>query len=131
MSLSTPQPSDARRSEAAFTLAEVLAAMLFMAIVIPVAVGALRLASLAGVVATRKAVATRIADRVLNEMIVTGQAQKSAQSGKVQEGPVEYSWTMSIESSGLDTLRLATVNVTFPAQGKDYDVTLSTLVATQ
>ena len=117
--------------QAGFTLAEVLAAMLFMAIVIPVAVGALRIASLAGEVATRKAVAARIADRVLNEMIVTGQAQKNAQSGKVQEGPIEYTWTMNIESSGLDTLRLATVEVTFPAQGKDYDVKLSTLVAAQ
>ena len=117
--------------QAGFTLAEVLAAMLFMAIVIPVAVGALRIASLAGEVATRKAVAARIADRVLNEMIVTGQAQKNAQSGKVQEGPIEYTWTMNIESSGLDTLRLATVEVKFPAQGKDYDVKLSTLVAAQ
>ena len=105
--------------------------MMFMAIVIPVAVGALRLASHAGEVATRKAVAARIADRVLNEMIVTGQAQKSAQSGKVQEGPIEYSWTMSIQSSGLDALRLATVDVSFAAQGKDYDVKMSTLVNAQ
>jgi type II secretory pathway pseudopilin PulG len=120
-----------RTANAGFTLAEVLAAMLFMAIVIPVAVGALRISSLAGVVATRKAVAARIAERVLNEMIVTGQAQKNAQSGKVQEGPIEYTWTMNIESSGLDTLRLATVDVTFPAQGKDYDVKLSTLVNAQ
>ena len=64
-------------------------------------------------------------------MVVTGQAQKSAQTGKVQEGPIEYTWTMNIESSGLDTLRLATVDVSFPAQGKDYDVKLSTLVAAQ
>ena len=93
--------------------------MLFMAIVIPVAVGALRIANLAGEVATRKAVAARIADRMLNEMIVTGQTSKSGQTGKVQEGPIEYTWTINIESSGLDTLRLATVDVTFPAQGKE------------
>ena len=117
-----------RTAKAGFTLAEVLAAMLFMAIVIPVAVGALRMGSLAGTVATRKAVAARIADRVLNEMIITGQGQNNALSGKVQEGQIEYSWSMNIESSGLDTLRLATVDVTFPAQGKEYDVKLSTLL---
>ena len=56
-----------KRRTSAFTLVEVLAALLFMAIVIPVAVDALHVASLAGEVAARKAVATRIADRVLNE----------------------------------------------------------------
>ena len=128
------RPSNRSRTASAragFTLAEVLAAMLFMAIVIPVAMAGLRIASLAGEVATRKAVAARIADRVLNEMIVTGQAQKNAQSGTVREGPIEYTWTMNIESSGLDTLRLATVEVKFLAQGKDYDVELSTLIASQ
>lgn len=120
-----------RTANAGFTLAEVLAAMLFLAIVIPVAVGALRLGSLAGEVATRKAVAARIADQVLNEMIVTGQSQKNALSGKVQAGAIEYTWTMNIESSGLDTLRLATVDVSFLAQGKDYDVKLSTLLSAE
>ena len=42
------------RNESAFTLAEVLAALLFMAIVIPVAVEALHVASLSGEIATRK-----------------------------------------------------------------------------
>src|ERR1700733_12351380 len=92
-----------RTASAGFTLAEVLAAMLFMAIVIPVVVSALRLGSLAGEVATRKAVAARIADRVLNEMIVTGQTQ--TMSGKVQDGAIEYTWTMNIESSDLDSLQ--------------------------
>ncbi len=105
--------------------------MLFMAIVIPVAVAGLRVASHAGEVANRKAVATRIADRVLNEMILTGQTQKNVLTGTVQEGPIEYSWTLNVETSGLDTLRQATVRVSFPAQGQEYDVRLSTLVTPQ
>lgn len=119
------------RAQAGFTLAEVLAAMLFMAIVIPVAVAGLRIASLAGEVGARKAVAIRIAGRVLNETIVTGQTQKSVQNGIVREGVLDFRWTLNIETSGLDTLRLATVQVTFPAQGQDYDVSLSTLVEGQ
>ena len=59
------------RHASAFTLAEVLAAMLFLAIVIPAAVEALHVASLAGEVAARKGAAARIADRILNESIVT------------------------------------------------------------
>src|SRR5882762_4963509 len=51
---------------AGFTLAEVLAALLFMAIVIPVAVQGLHIASRAGSVSERKAVGARIAERKLN-----------------------------------------------------------------
>jgi prepilin-type N-terminal cleavage/methylation domain-containing protein len=116
---------------AGFTLVEVLAAMLFLAIVIPVAVAGLRTAGLAGEVSTRKAAACRIAERVLNESIVTGQTQKSALSGTIHEGALDFRWTMNIESSGLEDMKLATVDVTFPAQGKDYDVQLSTLVNSQ
>ena len=58
------------RHFAAFTLAEVMAAMLFLAIVVPVAVEALHVSSLAGEVAARKGAAARIADRVLNESLI-------------------------------------------------------------
>jgi type II secretory pathway pseudopilin PulG len=120
-----------RRHQAGFTLAEVLAAMLFMAIVIPVAIMGLRLASQTGQVATRKAVAARIGERVLNEMIVTGQTQKSAQSGVTRESGQDFRWNLTIEPSGLDLVRLATVQVFYPVQGRDYDVRLSTLVNLQ
>jgi type II secretory pathway pseudopilin PulG len=128
---SNPNSSVKQRRQAAFTLAEVLAAMLFMAIVIPVAILGLRLASQAGEVATRKAIATRIGERVLNETIVTGQTQKSSQMGQTREGQQDYRWTLLIEPSGLDTLRLATVQVFYPVQDKEYDVRLSTLVSSQ
>jgi len=101
---------------------------MFMAIVIPVAVGALRIASLAGEVGTRKAVACRVAERVLNEAVVTGTVERSNQTGTVRERGLDYRWTLNVEPSGLDTLREATVKVTFPAQGKEYDVSLTTLV---
>src|SRR5277367_3582040 len=79
---------------AAFTLAEVLAAMMFMAIVIPVAVQGLRIASLAGEVGQRKIVAARIGNKVLNELKVTGQLQNSGQSGVVNEGGLQFNWSV-------------------------------------
>src|SRR6478735_6417980 len=63
--------SSCRRLQAGFTLAEVLAALLFMAIVIPVAVQGLRIASRAGSLSERKAIAARLADSKLNELVVT------------------------------------------------------------
>src|ERR1051325_1098415 len=118
----------AKRIRAGFTLAEVLAALAFMAIVIPVAVQGLRLASLAGQVGLRKAVAGRIAERVLNELSVTGQLQRSGTSGVTQEGALEYRWTVRAEPWPEDAMRLVTVQVTFPVQGQDFDVRVSTLM---
>ncbi len=119
----------AQRSEAGFTLAEVLAALLFMAIVIPVAVQGLHIASRAGSVAERKAVAARLADSKLNELIVSGQWQSAAQKGTIQEGWQSYSWTLESEPWAEDgAMRLVTVHVTVPVKGQDYDVAVSTLV---
>jgi len=108
----------------------VLAALVFMAIVIPVAVQGVRIANLAGQVGERKAVAIRIAERVLNEMVVTRQWQQAVQTGSVREGPQEYRWLTRLDTWPEGTLRLLTVQVTFPVQGKDYDVRLSTLADT-
>ncbi len=114
---------------AGFTLAEVLAALLFMAIVIPVALQGLRIASRAGLVAERKAVAARLADSKLNELIVTGQWQSSAKRGTIEEGRQSYSWTLQSEPWVEDgVMRLVTVHVSVPVQGQDYDVAVSTLV---
>jgi type II secretory pathway pseudopilin PulG len=118
------------RTCAAFTLAEVLAALVFMAIVIPVAVQGLRVANLAGQVGERKAVAARIAERALNELIATGQWQQTARNGTVQEDQQEYRWQMRMEPWSEGSLQVVTVQVTFPVQGQDYDVSISTLVDT-
>jgi len=125
-------------NRAAFTLAEVLAAMLFLAIVIPVAVEALHVSSLAGEVAARKGAAARIADRVLNESLVTTNWTGSGQSGTVSEGAIDYRWSLSAQNwpqaqnsaSPLNSrisMEMLTAQVTFQAQGKDYSVKLNTL----
>ena len=122
-----------KRARAGFTLAEVLAALLFMAIVIPVAVQGLHIASRAGSVSERKALGARLAERKLNELLVTGQWQSAAQKGTVSEGFQSYTWQLQSEPWSEDgVMRLLTLHVTVPVQGQDYDVKVSTLVdATQ
>ena len=120
-----------RSGRRAFTLAEVLAALVFMAIVIPVAVQGLRVASLAGEVGQRKAVAGRIAERVLNEWLIAGQTRSTAQNGTTQEGTQQFRWSLRAERWTADTtaaLNLVTVQVFFPVQGREYDVRVSTIV---
>jgi type II secretory pathway pseudopilin PulG len=115
------------RRTAAFTLAEVLAALVFMAIVIPVVVEALHVASQAGEVAQRKSEAARVAERVLNESIVTTNWDQSSQSGTVEDGQRQFDWTLQNEPWNQDPIRLLTVQVKYTVQGKDYSVQLSTL----
>ena len=118
---------ECRRSQA-FTLAEVLAAMLFLAIVIPAAVEAMHLASLAGEVAARKGAAARVADRILNESLVMTNWNNGMQSGTTSEGTLELRWTLTSQSWPQDpVMQVVTSEVKFSAQGKDYSVKLDTL----
>ena len=121
----------AQRGCAAFTLAEVLAALLFLAIVIPTAVDALHVASLAGEVAARKGVAARVADRILSESLVTTNWTSGNQSGTVTEGFLDFKWKLTSATWPEDSMQLLTAEVTFSAQGKDYSVKLSTLANQQ
>jgi type II secretory pathway pseudopilin PulG len=121
------------KRSAGFTLVEVLAALTFMAVVIPVAIAAMHVAGLSGVVAQRKAVAARIADRVLNENVVTSGSGALAQNGTVIENGQTFRWVLNEEEwpvSMVSTSALQVLNadVTFSVQGQDYSVRLSTLV---
>jgi type II secretory pathway pseudopilin PulG len=119
------------RHTSAFTLAEVLAAMLLLAIVIPAAVEALHVASLAGEVAARKGAAARVADRVLNESLVMTNWNSGVQSGTVSEGALDFRWTLTSQAWPQDSMQLLTAEVKYQAQGKDFSVKLSTLVNVQ
>lgn len=116
---------------AGFTLAEVLAALLFLAIVVPVAVQALHMATKAGEVAVRKNEAARVADRILNESIVMTNWTSGTQSGTVSEGAEDFRWTLTSQKWPQDSMQLLAAEVTYSAQGKDYSVTLDTLASSQ
>ena len=126
----SPSASRRRRALGAFTLAEALAALAFLAIVIPVAVEGLRVASQAGEVAHRKGLACRAADRLLNEMIVTRQYSSASGGGTVQEGPFSFRWQSRNDAWIKDAMKRLTVVVYYTVQGREYDVRLSTLVDT-
>ncbi len=123
-----------RRSVAGFTLAEVLAALLFMAIVIPVALEAMHVASRAGTVAARKGEAARVAQRLLAETLVTTNWNQAVQSGTVTEGQRQFAWTLHSDLWNQDpnqnVIHQLSVEVKFTAQNQEYAVSMSTLVDT-
>ena len=124
--------SAATNSCTAFTLAEVLAALVFMAILIPVALEGLSIASRAGEVAARKSEAALVAERILNENVITTNWNSTVQNGTVRQGIRDFRWTLRNDPWDKDpnqtAIRLLAVEVTFAAQGRDYVVRMNTLV---
>jgi type II secretory pathway pseudopilin PulG len=120
-----------RRPDRAFTLMETLAALVFLAIVIPVAVEALHVASGAGEITVRKGEAARVADRILNESLVMTNWSSGPQSGSASEGSDDFHWTLTSQNWPQDAMELLTAQVTFSTQGRQYSVKLSTLANLQ
>src|SRR5260370_562 len=114
-----------------FTRAEVLAALLFMASVVAVAMEGLHIASRAGAVAQRKGEAARIAQRVLTENLVSTNWNQSVQSGSTTEGQREFPWTLHsdpwTQDPAQNLLPQPSVDLTFPAQDRQRTGGLSAL----
>ena len=98
-----------------------------MAILIPVTVHGVSVASRAGTLGQRKATAMRIAERVLEEQIVTGQLATATPYGSVVDGDPAYPWTMTSDPWTEDSMTVLTVRVSFDVQGTTFDVAASTL----
>jgi type II secretory pathway pseudopilin PulG len=116
------------RSASAFTLVEVLAALMMMAIIVPVAMEGMSIATRAGILGQRKAAAMRVAERVLNELIVEGETARASTTGTMADGDTNYQWSMRSENWPEDPMIQLTVTVTFTVQGNEFTVDLSTLV---
>ena len=123
---------DLNEASSGFTLAEVLAALLFMAIVVPVAMQGMHVAALAGTVGERKSEAVRVAQRILDDAIVMTNWSATVQGDTLREGIRQFRWTLRNEPWNIDlnqnVIRQLTVEVFFNAQEREYSVRLSTLV---
>ena len=98
-----------------------------MAIVVPVAMHAMQISSRAGLSGARRDTAARIAERVMNELVATGENLLSSRSGRIIEGDAEFEWTLRSRSWSEDDLDLITVAVAYEIQGRESVVRLSTL----
>ena len=117
-----------RGARRAFTFAEVLAALAFMAIVVPVALQGVQIANRAGTVAARKGVAVRLAETKLQDLVVTGNWRSGAQQGQFNGQWKNYQWRSLSEPWSEDSMRLISVEVTYVVQNEDYFVRLGTLI---
>lgn len=121
-----------RRWSAAFTFVEVLAALLFLAVVVPAVVTALTISNRASEIADRGSLAGQLAENKLNELLVDNAWQSASEnSGTFGEDLPGFRWQMSVNDWGADTTNVVSelrVDVYYPVQGQPRSVHLSTLV---
>lgn len=127
----TARPQSVLRNRpraAGFTFVEVLAAMLLMAITIPVALQGVMLANRVGVAAMRKREAMQLGDNILNNQLVTGEWLDGDSSGDFGDDYPGFEWSLHAESwSEASDLDVVTVTVTYSVQGRDLTETLATV----
>ncbi|HEV7867611.1 MAG TPA: hypothetical protein VGO90_08005 [Chthoniobacteraceae bacterium] len=116
------------RRHAAFTFVEILAALAFLGLLVPVIVSALTLSNRAGVIAERTLIATQLGENKLNEMLL-GNAWSGGESrGDFGEEHPGFRWEMTQTPWEAGAMTELAIDVIFPVQGQDHDVRLTTLV---
>lgn len=114
-----------------FTFTEVLAAMVVVALVVPVAMRGIAMARQLAGDGVRLELASRLADEKLNELIVTGDWQNGDAEGTL-DPESDYGWTLTSESFGDDEtlpLTVLTVTVSRTDAARAVSITLTALVA--
>src|SRR5437660_1601206 len=130
-----------RRSARGFTLVEVLATLLLMGIVLPVAMRAVTLSTTLASDTRRRSEAAGLAESKLNELIATGQWNGGVMTGDfAADGWPDYAWTAEVNNwyspvtstvSGTDpgnSLSEIDLHVSWRARNREFSVTVSTLV---
>jgi type II secretion system protein I len=119
----------ASRARAAFTLVEVLAAMAFMAILVPVIVAAMHTSTRASESADRSAIALQLGENQLNELLLNDDWSTGQSSGDFGGDYPGYRWQISNSSWSEDSnMTELDMLVFFQVQGQERQLMLSTLV---
>lgn len=117
---------------AAFTFVEVLAALLFLAVVIPAVITALTVSNRASEIADRGNLAGELAENKLSELLIDNAwLTPAATSGTFGDDLPGYRWEMAVADWTADpanTVNELRVDVFYPVQGQERSVRLTTLV---
>ena len=120
------------RRGTAFTFVEVLAALVFLAILVPAVVEGLVLSNRLSVYEERSQTAAELAENKLDELLIDSAWESTSDTrgdfGKDMPG---YRWELEQASWQGDTVNVMTqltMHVYFLVQGQEHDVSLSTLV---
>jgi len=114
-----------------FTLVEVLATMMLIAIALPAIMKGITVATSAGTVARRRTEAIGLAESKLNEIIVAVEWQGGQLAGDFGPDWPDYHWQATVSNWPLDTtgagIQQVDLQVTWPFRGQTDSYKLSTL----
>ena len=113
----------------AFTLVEVLAALAFMGLVIPVVISSLLVSNRAGLTAERSTVAVQLAENRLNELLLADAWTTAASRGDFGQEWAGYRWQLDKTVWQPGTMTELTLDVFFNVQGHEQHVRLATLAS--
>jgi prepilin-type N-terminal cleavage/methylation domain-containing protein len=123
------------RQRGGFTLIEVMATLMLVAIVLPAVMKGASLATSAASTAKRRNEASGLAEEKLAEIIATNQWQGSSLSGDFGSDWPGYRWQATVQSWPQDTsgagLQQVDLRVSWMARGRPDSLTLSTLTYAQ
>jgi len=122
---------EAQRSHSAFTLVEVLAALMLIAIVIPVVMQGITVAANTASAARHRNEATGLAESKLAEIVATAQWQTGTLAGDFSPDWPDYRWEATVQPWAQDTsdasLQQIDLRLIWNARGRENSLTLSTL----
>ena len=114
-----------------FTLIEVLATLVLLAIILPVAMKGISLATRTGSVAKHRTTAAALAETKLNEILATEAWRDGTQAGDFGTEWPDYEWNADVHEWEGTTVRQVDVYVTWNTEARnERGVVLSTLVYT-
>jgi len=118
----------APRRSGGFTFIELLATVVLIAIIMPVAMGSIGLCTRLGGQSRRQIEAASLAQTKLTELRVTGDWENGDQRGDFEADWSDYQWQATVTNWTDATMRQLDVTVSWLSQGHERSVTLSTLI---
>jgi len=119
-----------QRGRRAFTLVEVLASLVLVAIILPVAMKGVSLCLELSETARQQMEAGALAELRLAEVLATEEWTDGDASGDFGEDRPRYTWNMTVEEWEGPSISQIDVSVEWTSRGKTREVTLSTLAYT-
>lgn len=120
-------------SSRGFTLLEVLAALLLIAVVLPVIMGAINTSTHVGGLARDRAEAAMLAENRLNEILIDQSWQFGDDTGGFEAdtddpAAARYTWELQVQQWQDPSVRRLTMTVRWERRGRPQSITLTTAV---
>jgi len=113
---------------AGFTFIELLATVVLIAVIMPVAMRSIGLCTRLAGQSRSQVEAVSLAKTKLTELIVTGDWEKGGKKGDFDEDWPGYEWSLAVSNWTDSAVRALDLTVSWRSAGRQRKVTLSTLV---